>query len=424
VLLVLTTADLGQHYRIPPGAALALGVARGFGLALAWLRPVASIPVSLLVSALIAAVSVPVSSDEAWPWPVTSVFGLTAVLAIVGARSASRRELAGWWVVIQLVGVVAMLIAPEHGSWPGLVTMAIFSAVAVVVGDLLRSRSETRRQLAAQESISAEERAQRARWQERARIARELHDVVAHHLSVVVVRADSAPHRLAGMPEDVREEFAGIAEDARSSLTEMRRVLRLLREDPATFNSLNLPEGSPSTTQRTADTGASPTTPRPSADFDDPGASATTGSTDASGGWGTSAGLGPQPGLGELGELVATTRRAGADVRLEADVPEGLDPAVELNAYRVVQEAVSNAVRHAPEAVVQVAVRVIGSELRLTVVNGPGRIDIRTALGSGHGLIGMRERMALVDGTLHAGPTADGGYLVEAAIPMSEDVDR
>jgi signal transduction histidine kinase len=109
---------------------------------------------------------------------------------------------------------------------------------------------------------------------------------------------------------------------------------------------------------------------------------------------------------------------------LEADVPLGLDPAVELNAYRVVQEAVSNAVRHAPEAVVQVAVRVIGSELRLTVVNGPGRIDVQSALGSGHGLIGMRERMALVDGTFHAGPTADGGYLVEAAIPMSEDVDR
>jgi signal transduction histidine kinase len=384
VLLVLTTADLGQHYRIPLGAALALGVARGFGLALAWLRPAASIPVSLLVSALIAAVSVPVSSDEAWPWPVTSVFGLAAVLAIVGARGGSRRELAGWWVVTQVIGVVAMSIAPERGSWPGLVTMAIFSAVAVVVGDLLRSRSETRRQLAAQESISAEERAQRARWQERARIARELHDVVAHHLSVVVVRADSAPHRLAGIPEDVREEFAGIAEDARSSLTEMRRVLRLLREDPAASDQLNQLETSLSASDR----------------------------------------VGPQPGLEKLEELVATTRRAGADVRLEADVPAGLDPAVELNAYRVVQEAVSNAVRHAPEAVVQVAVRVIGRELRLTVVNGPGRTDLPVAPGSGHGVIGMRERIALVDGSFHAGPTADGGYLVEAAIPMSEDGEK
>lgn len=105
-------------------------------------------------------------------------------------------------------------------------------------------------------------------------------------------------------------------------------------------------------------------------------------------------------------------------------MPSGLDPAVELNAYRVVQEAVSNAVRHAPKAVVQVAVRVIGAELRLTVVNGPARAEVPTAPGSGHGMIGMRERMALVDGTLHAGPTADGGYLVEAAIPLSEEAGR
>jgi signal transduction histidine kinase len=375
-LLVLTTADLGQHYRIPLGAALAFGIARGFGLALAWLRPRASTPVSLLVATLIAAVSVPISSSEAWPWPVTSVFGVAVVLAIVGARGASRREQAGWWMVTQVVGVVALLIAPERGSWPGLLTMAIFCAVAVVVGDLLRSQAETRRQLAAQEDISAEERAERARWQERARIARELHDVVAHHLSVVVVRADSAPHRLTGLPDDAREEFAGIAEDARSSLTEMRRVLRLLREDPAIPDQLNQSQ------------------------------------------------LGPQPGLVQLEDLVVSTRRAGADVRLEADVPAGLDPAVELNAYRVVQEAISNAVRHAPKAVVQVAVRVIGSELRLTVVNGPARADVPVAPGSGHGVIGMRERVALVDGVFHAGPTADGGYLVEVAIPMSEEGDR
>jgi signal transduction histidine kinase len=269
--------------------------------------------------------------------------------------------------------------------------MAVFAAVAVVVGDLLRSRSETRRQLAAQEGISAEERAQRARWQERARIARELHDVVAHHLSVVVVRADSAPHRLAGLPDDAREEFAGIAEDARSSLTEMRRVLRLLREDPAIPDQLNSAAQSPSGGER-----ASPAAGE----------------------------LGPQPGLERLEELVAGTRRAGADVRLEAEVPVGLDPAVELNAYRVVQEAISNAVRHAPKAVVQVAVRVIGGELRLTVVNGPARADVPVAPGSGHGLIGMRERVALVDGTFHAGPTADGGYLVEVAIPMSDEADE
>ncbi|WP_020391327.1 sensor histidine kinase [Kribbella catacumbae] len=366
-LLVLTTADLGQHYRLPLGAALALGAARALGLALVWLRPAGALPVSLATSAVTAAVCVPVSPGEPWPWPVTGVFGHSVVLAIVGARGASRRELAGWWLATQLVGVAGMTVAPERGSWPGLLTMAVFSAVAVVVADLLRSRTEARQQLVEQEGISAAERTQRARLQERARIARELHDVVAHHLSVVVVRADSAPHRLTGLPDDAREEFAGIAEDARSSLTEMRRVLRLLREDP---------------------------------------------------GDGPSAQLGPQPALGDLAELVAGTRRAGADVRLDVEPLTGLDPAVELTAYRVVQEAVSNAVRHARGTVVDVQVRRVGGELMVRVVNGSAGEQAATAPGSGHGLVGMRERVGLLDGRFDAGPTADGGYVVEAALPL------
>ncbi len=265
-----------------------------------------------------------------------------------------------------------MALAPERGTWQGLLTMAVFSAVAVVLGDLLRSRADSGRRLAEQESISAAERAERTRWQERARIARELHDVVAHHLSVVVVRADSAPHRLHDLPDNAREEFAGIAEDARSSLTEMRRVLRLLREEPA----------------RTAGE------------------------------------LGPQPGIEEVGELVASTRRAGADVRVEGELPTGLDPAVELTAYRVVQEAVSNAVRHAAGAVVRVAIRRVGDELVVTVANGPARAGSRSgaAPGSGQGLIGMRERVALLDGALRTTPTADGGFLVEAVLPLSGEV--
>lgn len=372
-MLVLTTTDLGQHYQVPVGAAFALAVARALGLALAWLRPQVALPASLATSVLTAAVCVPVSADEPWPWPVTGVFGHAAVLVVVGARGASRRALVLWWVATQLVSVVGMALAPERGTWPGLLTMAVLSAVAVVVADLLRSRAETRRQLVEQETIGAAERAQRARWQERARIARELHDVVAHHLSVVVVRADSAPHRLRDLPDDAREEFAGIAEDARSSLTEMRRVLRLLREDA-------------------------------------PGLGSEAGGDH-----------GPQPGLAQLAELVATTRRAGADVRLDGEPPTDLDPAAERTAYRVVQEAVSNAVRHAPGAVVDVSVRRVGLELLVTVLNAPGEQLMVAASGSGHGLIGMRERVGLLDGTFQAAPTSDGGYLVEAAIPLSEE---
>ena len=198
-----------------------------------------------------------------------------------------------------------------------------------------------------------------------------MHDVVAHHLSVVVVRADSAPHRLADVRDDVRAEFAEIADAARASLTEMRQVLRLLRE---------------------------PVEQPPLGE------------------------LGPQPGLDQVAELVASTRRAGADVRLEAEVPTGLDPALELTAYRVVQEALSNAVRHAPGSVVRVDVQRVGDALEVKVTNGTAREAGPAGQGSGHGLVGMRERVALVEGTVNAGPTPEGGYLVAVSIPVGAEV--
>jgi len=358
-LEVLTVLDLSQHYRVRLAAVLVLGFARGLALALAWLRPRTALVVSLLVTAITAAVTVPISPSEPWPWGTTAAFGHSFVLAIVGARGLGRRELVGWWLATQIVGVGATAIAPDRGDWRGLFVMAVLSGVAVVVADLLRSRAETRTRLAEQQGI-------RTRLEERARIARELHDVVAHHLSVVVVRADSAPHRLPRLRNDVREEFVEIADAARASLTEMRRVLRLLRD-----------EESP---------------------------------------------LGPQPGLEQLHELVASTRQAGADVRLDDGVPTGLDPAVELAAYRVVQEALSNAVRHSPESAVQVTVRREGDELALTVWNGPAQSNGSPVPGNGHGLVGMRERVALLDGTVSAGPTPEGGYLVEASIPVGEEV--
>jgi signal transduction histidine kinase len=379
---VLTVLDLSQHYRVPLGAVLALGLARGVALALAWLQPRAALVVSLLVTAITAAATVPNTPSEPWPWGTTAAFGTSFVLAIAGARGVGRHELLTWWLAIQVLGPVALVSAPARGDWGGLVVMAGLSGVAAVIGDLLRSRAETGRRLAEQEDISKEERAERGRLQERARIARELHDVVAHHLSVVVVRADSAPHRLPKVPNDVQEEFAEIAEAARSSLTEMRRVLRLLRDQPRE----QPPMGE----------------------------------------------LGPRPGLEQLAVLVASTRQAGADVRLDDGVPTGLDPAVELAAYRVVQEAISNAVRHSPESAVQVTVRREGDDLTLTVRNSPGRsdsqmvpwVDDLAAAGSGLGLVGMRERVALLDGMVSAGPTPEGGYLVEASIPLGEEVAR
>ena len=368
-LLVLTVMDLGQHYDVSLGAVLALAIARALALGLSWLRPRLAVVVSLFTTAVTAALTTPVAASEPWPWGTTAAFGHSFVLAIAGARGLGRRELVGWWAATQAVGIVAIELAPDRGSWSSLITMAVLSAAAVVVGDLLRSRAETNRRLAEQETISKAERAERERLQERARIARELHDVVAHHLSVVVVRADSAPHRLPDVPDAVRAEFTGIADEARASLTEMRRVLRLLREP----------------VQKTGE-------------------------------------LGPQPGLDQLAELVESTRRAGADVQLVGEVPSGFDPAVELTAYRVVQEGLSNAVRHALHAAVHVAVRRRTGELEVTVQNEKPPRPVVQAPGSGHGLTGMRERVALVDGTVSAGPTPEGGYLVHALIPVGEEV--
>jgi signal transduction histidine kinase len=132
--------------------------------------------------------------------------------------------------------------------------------------------------------------------------------------------------------------------------------------------------------------------------------------------------LGPQPGLVELADLVESTRRAGADVRLTDEVPAGFDETVELTVYRVVQEALSNAVRHAPDAAIEVSVRQSGDALEVTVHNTPPPGSPTPAPGSGHGLTGMRERVALVEGTVSAAPTPAGGYLVQAIIPVGQEV--
>ncbi|MEU8222530.1 sensor histidine kinase [Kribbella sp. NPDC048915] len=366
-LLVLTAMDLLQHYDLPTAAVPALAIARALALGGAWWRPQWALAASLGTAALTATLTTPAGPSEPWPWSTTSAFGHSFVLAIAGARGLGRRELAGWWVATQVLGLAATALSPDRASWTNLITMAALSAAAALIGDLIRSRRDATRRLREQETITQTERAERERLQERARIARELHDVVAHHLSVVVVRADSAPHRLQHVNDDVRAEFAGIAEEARSSLTEMRRVLRLLRE---------------------------PTDQRQELD--------------------------PQPGLEQLTELVESTRRAGADVRLTNEVPQGLDPAVELTAYRVVQEGLSNAVRHAPHATVHVTVRRCAQELEVIVQNDKPPLPVTTAPGTGHGLTGMRERVALLDGTVSTGPTPEGGYLVHALLPMEE----
>ena len=212
---------------------------------------------------------------------------------------------------------------------------------------------------------------------ERARIARELHDVVAHHISMIAVQAETGRLTTPGLPAAGAQRFAAIGDTARAGLTEMRRLLGVLRED-AEQDTASEPAPQPA---------------RPGADRR------------------------PQPGLPQLGNLVDDAREAsGGAVRLiMSGQADRLDPGVELAAYRIVQEALTNARRHAPGAAVDVELRYADDALRLRIRdNGPGQAARYRA---GHGLLGMRERAAAVGGSLQTGDARGGGFCVEAELP-------
>jgi len=379
VAFVLASADLQQHYRLPVGGALLLGAARALPLVLCWFTPRTAVATSATVALTTALVSVPVSSGEPWPWTVSGLLGHAAVLVVLGARSrvdrrAGRVTLVIAWLATQAAGAIAIASLPDRGSWADLWPSAALTAVALAVAELLRSREDIRSSLVHQQQLTDIERAHRARSEERDRIARELHDVVAHHLSVVVVRADSAPHRLTYLDESVRAELAAIADEARGSLEAMRRVLRLLRADDA--------DRGPRDADRV-----------------------------------------PQPALGDLDALITGARAAGADVQMSGEIPrgDGVSQAVQLTVYRVVQEAVSNALRHAPGAAIRIRLHDEAQQLSVRVENEPPPRRPAVTASGGQGLVGMAERVAMLDGTLIAEPSPQGGFIVVATIaPLAE----
>ncbi|MCT9080819.1 sensor histidine kinase [Streptomyces fulvoviolaceus] len=313
--------------------------------------------------------------------------GLSAacVLALVSFRAPTA---AG--VVAQLTCVYVL----GRGGWAGLggvlvvpyVVTALASdhevtrVVAVLVATLASAAAATGVTHHVRHTVlahSATERAfadtllEHAARGERARIARELHDVVAHHISMIAVQAETARLTTAGLPAEGATRFLAIGDTARTALTEMRRLLGVLREDA---------NGTDTRVERR-----------------------------------------PQPGLGQLLELLDESRdAAGSRTRLIVSGPVGaLDPGIEVTAYRIVQEALTNARRHAPGAAVDVELRYGIEELAVRVRdNGPGPASSDSP---GHGLLGMRERAAMVGGTLHTGPAPGGGFLVEALLPVKSE---
>ncbi|MFI9490731.1 sensor histidine kinase [Streptomyces halstedii] len=313
----------------------------------------------------------PLPQELPWPWPPSVILGQLFVLLALGLRE-TRRTLVAVWLTTCAAGLLLYLIGSDRDAG-GVVLLPVLGAVVLVVTAALRERGEAQRRLVEQETISETERAGRTLLEERTRIARELHDVVAHHMSVITVQADSAPYRIEGLPEQARAEFGSIAASARESLAEMRRLLSVLRSD------------------------------------------------------GTDGERAPQPGLDRIQQLVEATVRSGLRVELSmgAEVSEairdGLPQAVDLSAYRIAQEALANVVRHAPGARTRVSVTVAGLHLTVLVVNdGAGRPGSPLeSTGTGHGLVGMRERVRLTGGTLDTGPLPDGGFRVAARLPLS-----
>ncbi|NUR26802.1 MAG: sensor histidine kinase [Catenulispora sp.] len=268
---------------------------------------------------------------------------------------------------------LVVALADARGSDAGVmgVCLAALVPAAALAGNAGQARTQARVHNAAREAVARSLVEHTARG-ERARIARELHDVVAHHISMIAVQAETARLATPGMPALGAERLLAIGDTARAGLTEMRRLLGVLKEDVGA-----------------GDQGAE---------------------------------RHPQPGLYQLLALVDDARRtSGTATRLiVSGVPAPLDPGVELAAYRIAQEALTNARRHARGAPVDVELRFEPDALRLRIMDsgtGVAAPDVAPSAPGGHGLSGMRERAASVGGRLEAGPGVGGGYVVEAWLP-------
>jgi signal transduction histidine kinase len=330
---------------------------------LAWRRRAPLAVLFLLTGAVLAASLLVHHADG---MPVEAFLALILAFYSVGAHCDDRRGLLGGGAdlaVLLSYDLVHGGLGQAHGSRPG---AALIFAFAWLVGrDLRRRRREVARlqDRAAQLEHEREEKARTAVNEERGRIARELHDVVAHSVSVMVVQAQAGP-RLLDDPEQLRGTFRSIEASGREALIELRRLLGILR----------------------------------------------TGDEQLA--------IGPQPGLGSLQSLVEQVREAGLPVELRIEgeqVP--LPPGIDLSAYRIVQEALTNTLKHAGQAEAEIVVRYGAAALELEVSdNGAGAPA--SANGSGHGLIGMRERTALYGGQLEVAPRESGGYAVRARLPL------
>ncbi len=328
---------------------------------LAW-RRIAPMSAMILVGG--ATVATTVLGHTLAPAPLLA-FPLYTI-AITRTRRQSLITLAG----VEGAILVALLVAAHYHRAEGDVTFNLLLALATwFIGDSIRTRRVFRRALAAQAAERQRQEideAHRAITEERLEIARELHDILAHSLSVIAIQSGVGRHVIDQQPEDARRALATVEETSRQSLDELRRVITVLRR--ATVE---------------------PDTP-----------------------------LEPTPSLSDVTELIGRVRATGMTVawRLDGTAPN-LPLGLELSIYRIIQEALTNVVKHADGADTAVEVRFREGDVLISVVNQPGpRRHTATVGGTTHGLIGMRERAIAFGGTLDAHARPDGGFEVTAVL--------
>ncbi|MDR2320429.1 MAG: histidine kinase, partial [Microbacterium sp.] len=358
--------------RIPLAAALILSLVQAAAIVLALFAPVWATLLALIAGNALSGLA-EAGPDRPWPIAASTIVAYTLVWIGVSLRARWWLPVAGWAFSV-LSAVMVAVDAPTRAD-DGLVIadLIVFAAVtlgAVLVGIGIRNWSLLRAQLRAERAATAAELARREAVQDKARIARELHDVVAHGMSAIQVRAASARYRMPDLPADAAAEFDEVAATARSAMKEMRVILGLLRDEE--------------------------------------------GEADHA----------PQPGLDDLPALLARANGLApvtetGSWQLTAD--EQSNPLLGLTAYRVVQEGLSNVARHAPGAATEIAWTETPAERGIRIRNAPPtRAIAPRADGGGHGLRGMRERVEAMGGTVAAAVTGDGGYVLQVRIPREE----
>ncbi|MFI0464105.1 sensor histidine kinase [Saccharopolyspora sp. 5N102] len=347
---------------------LSIAQSGSIGIALFYPRPAAVISCSAVFLLAMAARS----DDPAaiWPVSVTTLIGHGLVISVLGVHQAWPAGLRCWLGGVA-AAVGAAVLVPQ--SVPanavagnlflfGAITGGVFGGALVV-----RQWRQISSQLVQERRLSADEHAKRVIAEEKTRIARELHDVIAHSMSLINVQATTAQYRHPNLDPRLIAEFDEMAAASRQALGEMRSVLGVLRNGQ------------------------------------------------------TGGELVPQPGLARIPELIDSAGRAGVDVSAHGTelLEDGTGSEIAgIAAFRIVQEALSNVTRHAPGARTEVRFARSGGELTITVRNSAPDRAVTPVQGGGHGLVGMQERAAIVDGNVHFRHLDDGGYEVRAVLPL------